>query len=195
MRMLLLILTVALLPISAFAASHDTNRSEYAGQENREIKSLSEDDIEELRHGRGWGLALAAELNGVPGPVHLLEMKKEIGLSPEQIEKIEALFEQMRGQAIELGNTLIERERELNNHFAQGTINENLLRDLLEQIGQVRVQLRLVHLSTHLKTPGIVSAEQIERYNELRGYSADDPCTNIPAGHNPDMWKKHHNCP
>ena len=195
MRMLLLIFTVVLLPISAFAASHDTHRSEYAGQQNREIKSLSESDIEELRHGGGWGLAKAAELNGVPGPVHLLEMENEIELSPEQIEKIEVLYEQMRVQAIELGTTLIEHERELNNHFAQGTIDEELLRDLLEQIAQVRAQLRYVHLSTHLKTPDIVTAEQIELYNELRGYSADDPCTNIPAGHNPEMWKKHHNCP
>jgi Spy/CpxP family protein refolding chaperone len=195
MRIILLIFTVVLLPVSSFAASHDSNRSEYAGEENREIKSLSEDDIEELRNGRGWGLALAAELNGVPGPVHLLEMKKEIELSPEQIEKIEALFEQMRDQAIELGNKLIDYERELNSHFAQGTINEELLRDLLEQIAQLRAQLRFVHLSTHLKTPDILTLEQIKLYNELRGYSADDPCTNIPAGHDPEMWKKHHNCP
>ena len=195
MRILLLTVAAMLLPLSSFGASHDSHRSEYAGQENREIKSLSESDIEELRNGSGWGLALAAELNGVPGPVHLLEMKKEIGLSPEQIEKIEALFEQMRGQAIELGNTLIERERELNTQFAQGTINEESLHKLLGQIAQARSQLRFVHLSTHLKTPGIVTAEQIKLYNDLRGYSADDPCKNIPAGHNPEMWKKHHNCP
>ncbi|MBT8347665.1 MAG: hypothetical protein HKP52_02735 [Desulfofustis sp.] len=195
MRILLLLVTVLLLPLSANAASHDSHRSEYAGEEHREIKSLSEADIDELRDGGGWGLALAAELNGVPGPVHLLEMKKEIRLSPEQIGQIEALFEQMRGQAIELGTTLIDLERELNSQFAEGTINEKLLRDLLEQIAQVRAQLRFVHLSTHLKTPDILTTEQIARYNELRGYSSDDPCTNIPAGHDPEMWKKHNNCP
>ncbi|NNK57542.1 MAG: hypothetical protein HKP44_09545 [Desulfofustis sp.] len=195
MRILLLLVTVLLLPLSANAASHDSHRSEYAGEEHREIKSLSEADIDELRDGGGWGLALAAELNGVPGPVHLLEMKKEIRLSPEQIGQIEALFEQMRGQAIELGTTLIDLERELNSQFAEGTINEKLLRDLLEQIAQVRTQLRFVHLSTHLKTPDILTTEQIARYNELRGYSSDDPCTNIPAGHDPEMWKKHNNCP
>ena len=53
MRILLLILTVALLPIPAFSASHYSHRSDYAGQESREIKSLSEDDIEELRNGTG----------------------------------------------------------------------------------------------------------------------------------------------
>lgn len=41
--------------------------SPYAGMEGREIKALSETDIEELRLGGGWGMALAAELNGAPG--------------------------------------------------------------------------------------------------------------------------------
>ncbi len=80
MRTLVLILTIVLLPLSVYSASHDTHRSKYAGEENREIKSLSADDIDELRNGGGWGLAKAAELNGVPGPAHLLEMKKEIDI-------------------------------------------------------------------------------------------------------------------
>ena len=55
--------------------------------------------------------------------------------------------------------------------------------------------LRYVHLSTHLKTPSILTPFQIETYNKLRGYSSEDPCKNIPKGHDPEMWKKHHNCP
>jgi hypothetical protein len=30
-------------------------------------------------------------------------------------------------------------------------------------------------------------------YNKLRGYS-NDPCQNIPEGHNVEMWKKHNGC-
>ena len=122
-------------------------------------------------------------------------MKKEIGLNPEQTEKIEILYQKMKKQAIPLGLKLIELERKLNNHFAKGTITEELLHELLEQIAQVRKRLRYVHLSTHLKTPGILRAEQIDLYNKLRGYSSDDPCKNIPEGHDPEMWKRHHNCP
>jgi hypothetical protein len=58
-------------------------------EEKREIKSLSATDIEELQNGKGWGLAKAAELNGVPGPARLLEMKDETDLSAEQIRVIE----------------------------------------------------------------------------------------------------------
>ena len=195
MRLIYLILVFTLLPISVFSSSEDSFKSSYAGQEKREIKSLSESDIEELTNGQGWGLAKAAELNGVPGPAHLLEMKTEIGLSQEQIGQIEILYKAMQQQAIPLGIKLIEHERELNTFFANGTITEELLRGLLEEIAQTQEQLRYVHLSTHLKTPDILTVEQVDLYNKLRGYFSDDPCKNIPQGHDPDMWKRHNNCP
>lgn len=78
----ILLVVFLLIPLSGFAVSEHSHKSKYVGQEKREIKSLSETDIEELRNGRGWGLAKAAELNGLPGPAHLLEMKKAIGFSP-----------------------------------------------------------------------------------------------------------------
>ena len=195
MKVVYVVLILTLIPFSSFSASNHSHKSKYAGQEAREIKSLSESDIEELRNGRGWGLAKAAELNGIPGPVHLLEMKEEIALNPDQIEKIGTLYQEMKKQAISLGFKLIELERELNSHFANGTITEKLLHELLEQITQVRKRLRYVHLSTHLKTPGILTVKQIDLYNKLRGYYSDDPCKNIPKGHDPEIWKKHHNCP
>ena len=46
----------------------------YAGYQQRPIKALSEQQIADLRAGRGMGLALAAELNGYPGPVHVLAL-------------------------------------------------------------------------------------------------------------------------
>ena len=52
-----------------------------------------------MRRGAGWGLALAAELNGVPGPAHLLELKDQIGLSAEQVRAIEEIFAQMKSEA------------------------------------------------------------------------------------------------
>ena len=192
---LLGVLLVFLIPLCAYSASEHSHKSKYVGQEKREIKSLSESDIEELENGKGWGFAKAAELNGVPGPIHLLEMKKEIRLSSDQIQKIEDIYQKMKKQAIPLGLELIELERRLNNHFANRTITDNLLHELLGEIVQVRKKLRYAHLSAHLKTPDILTFEQITLYNELRGYSSNDPCKNIPEGHDPAMWKKHHNCP
>ncbi|NBS95027.1 MAG: hypothetical protein EBT08_02540 [Betaproteobacteria bacterium] len=53
--------------------------------QSRAIKSLSDSDIQELRWDGGWGLALPAELNGMPGPVHLLELKDQIPLATDQV--------------------------------------------------------------------------------------------------------------
>jgi hypothetical protein len=191
----ILFLILMLIPLSTFSGANPSYKSKYAGEEKREIKSLSEADIEELKNGEGWGLAKAAELNGIPGPAHLLEMKDEIHLSTEQVRVIEDLYKKMKQAAIPLGLELIELERELNDHFANRTITDELLDGLLERIAQVRKKLRYVHLSTHLKTPNILTPEQIALYNQLRGYSADDPCKNIPKGLDPEMWKRHHNCP
>lgn len=96
MKIVYAVLILALVPFSSFSASKHFHKSKYVGQEKREIKSLSESDIEELKNGRGWGLAKAAELNGVPGPIHLLEMKEEIELSPEQILRIEDVYQRMK---------------------------------------------------------------------------------------------------
>jgi hypothetical protein len=191
----ILVLILILIHAFTFSATDHSHKSKYAGEEKREIKSLSEADIEELKNGRGWGLAKAAELNGVPGPVHLLEMKEEIDLSAKQIRKIEDIYRRMKKEAIPLGLELIELERELNNHFANRTITDELLHQILQRIAEVYRQLRYAHLSTHLKTPDILKSEQITLYNKLRGYSSDDPCEKVPNRHDPEMWKKHHNCP
>ena len=45
---------------------HTGQATPYAGFQDRQIKGLSDEDIEELRRGAGWGLALPAELNGLP---------------------------------------------------------------------------------------------------------------------------------
>jgi Spy/CpxP family protein refolding chaperone len=169
--------------------------SSYKGQEYREIKSLSNEDIDELQKGKGWGLAKAAELNGMPGPLHLLEMKEEIKLSEVQVSQIEQLYEKMKKEAIPLGLELIILEKKLNEAFADRTIDEKGLKSLLNQIANTYMALRYVHLSAHLKTPSILTPSQIETYNKLRGYFSDDPCKNIPKGHDPELWKKHHDCP
>jgi len=176
------------------AGQSHQHMSPYAGQEDREIKSLSDDDLIELRRGGGWGLAKAAELNGVPGPAHLLELKNEISLSSNQITAITEVFEEMQGQAIRQGERLIALERELETNFRQRTITKEVLRSLLDQIGTVRAELRYIHLSAHLKTDYYLTPEQVKEYNRLRGYTTANPCDHVPTGHDPDLWRKHNGC-
>ena len=198
-----------LLPIAALAASaslaaaneaaHSTGHgaeqvSPYAGEQSRAIKSLSPADIAELRKGAGWGLAKAAELNGVPGPAHLLELKDEIPLDAGQVAAITAMRDDMRARAIRAGARLIAAEEALEKRFRSGDIDEGRLRASLEAIAEARMELRYVHLATHLKTPALLSAEQIARYNRLRGYGDADPCASVPAGHDAALWRRHNGC-
>jgi len=189
-----LLITLFIFSISAYSTEAPPHHSKYVGQEKRTIKSLSNDDVDQLKHGKGWGLAKAAELNGMPGPSHILQMKTEISLSKEQEAQIQSLFEDMESKAIPLGIKLIELEKQLNTAFADKTITEENLNQQLNSISHVRKQLRYVHLVTHLQTPKILSQQQIEKYNRIRGYASGDPCSNIPKGHNADMWKKHNDC-
>lgn len=167
--------------------------SPYAGEEARTIKSLSVNDVAELRRGGGWGLAKAAELNGVPGPAHLLELKDAIPLDPEQVARLEAIFAEMQTAAIAEGERLIAAEAALEAAFRDGTVTDAALRDLLAVIEASRSALRYIHLRTHLLTPELLSEAQIARYNALRGYAAD-PCAAVPAGHDPAMWRRHQGC-
>jgi Spy/CpxP family protein refolding chaperone len=149
----------------------ETKPSPYAGQETRQIKSLSTKDVDDLRNGRGWGLAKAAELNGVPGPTHLLDLADDIGLDAVQVAKLRAIKQAMTAQAKPLGEKLVALETELDRQFASGEITDNALRELLAQIAETRRDLRYTHLATHFKTPPLLTTQQTAAYNSLRGYA------------------------
>ena len=183
---------LAVLAAPALAQHGHAPASPYAGEQTRAIKSLSEEDIAELRRGGGWGLAKAAELNGVPGPAHLLELKAALPLSEEQIVAIGEMFATMRADAIAEGERLIAREQALEAAFRTRSVNHDGLRRLLASIEQSRSALRYIHLTAHLDASALLTQDQIARYRELRGY--DDPCAKAPAGHDPVMWRRHNGC-
>lgn len=189
-----LLLTLAVcMPVSTLAQHSHGAQTPYAGMQDRAIKSLSDSDIQELRRGGGWGLALAAELNGMPGPAHLLELKDQIPLTQDQVARTQALFDAMRKAAIPTGERLIAAETALEAAFAKGAVDEVALRRLLAEAESARTELRFIHLSQHFKTVQYLRPEQIKRYNVLRGYT-EDPCKNVPAGHDPEMYRRHMGC-
>ena len=185
------------LPIAAYSQSHATGHatplSDYAGEETRTIKSLSSDDLQEIGRGAGWGLARAAELNGVPGPTHLLELGDQIGLTPEQREAVETIRAQMQADAILAGERFVAAERSLDVAFQEGVPDAETLAALVTEAGAARASLRLVHLNAHLLTLPVLSEHQVAQYAVLRGYAAD-PCANVPDGHDPDRWRRHNGC-
>jgi hypothetical protein len=143
----------------------------YAGMQTRPVKALSEQQLADLKAGRGMGLALAAELNGYPGPAHVLELSKELALSSKQREQVEALFAAMKGETISLGEHLIKLESDLDGLFASKAVTQASLISNMNNIGTVQGNLRAAHLKYHLLTLNILTPQQLARYSELRGYN------------------------
>ena len=77
---------------STFAAQAAAPESPYVGQESRGIKALSPEDVDAYLAGKGMGLAKAAELNGYPGPAHVLELASQLSLTSDQRARTQALF-------------------------------------------------------------------------------------------------------
>jgi Spy/CpxP family protein refolding chaperone len=168
MRLLpfLLLLTMT----TAARAQEHNHASPYAGMQERDIKALSDGDIDGLLSGSGMGYAMAAELNGYPGPKHVLELADELALTDEQRQQTEVLFAAMQSEAVALGRQLIALETDLDAAFASGQVTADDIRDLTARIGAVEGMLRAVHLNTHLKMTPLLSMHQRHMYQELRGY-------------------------
>ena len=116
--------------------------------------------------------AKAAELNGYPGPAHVLELKTKLKLTDLQRTATEALMASHKGQAQALGAQLIEAERALDAAFALKTADAASVTDLTKHIGELQAKLRAEHLQTHLTQTAMLTPEQIANYQTLRGYSS-----------------------
>ena len=165
-------LTAALL--AAAPAAAETHHP-YAGQEKRGIKALSDVEIGDLMAGRGMGLAKAAELNGFPGPMHVLEHEKALNLTQAQRAAIAEIRTRMAAAAQVLGREIVEAERALETSFAEKRIDAGLLKTQTEAIAALMGRLRAVHLAAHIETKALLSETQIAQYAALRGYSGDAP--------------------
>ena len=166
-RTLILASALFAMALSAFAAG---GSSPYAGEEGRAIKALSSDDIAALRNGEGMGMAKAAELNGYPGPAHVLALADQLKLAPPQRQQVQTIFDRMSAAAKPLGAELVEREQRLDQLFARGEITPDRLATETASIGELTGRLRSVHLAAHLETRALLTADQIAMYQRLRGY-------------------------
>lgn len=146
----------------------------YAGLEDRTVRALSDEQIDDLLAGKGSGYALAAELNHYPGPTHVLEMADELGLSSAQEEMVRDIFAPMQTEAKALGRDLVDLESRLDQAFGSGSITQPLLNELTAEIAQTEGELRAVHLAAHLELQDVLTPGQVQLYDELRGYSSPD---------------------
>jgi Spy/CpxP family protein refolding chaperone len=166
-RFLILVLAACALAAPVLA---DAPMAPYAGQQSRTIKALSDEDIAALLKGEGMGFAKAAELNGYPGPKHVLDLAPQLALTETQRQQVQSIFDRMSAAAKPLGAELVERERLLDQLFQRGEINPERLATETAAIAELQGRLRSVHLTAHLETRALLNPDQIALYEQLRGY-------------------------
>jgi Spy/CpxP family protein refolding chaperone len=171
MRIALLAVAASLICVSAPAQP----ASPYAGEQAREIKALSPREVAQLREGAGMGFAKAAELNRHPGPMHALENADALQLSEAQRQALQSLMARHKAEARALGARVVELEGELDALFASGKASAASIDALLARLAEVSARLRGSHLKTHVETTALLTARQVDRYVEVRGYAGDKP--------------------
>jgi Spy/CpxP family protein refolding chaperone len=176
-------IAASLVAAGAAQAQH-APASPYSGLERRPVKALSDQQIADLRAGRGMGLALPAELNGYPGPVHVLELGDRLGLTDEQRTRVQELHAAMKAETVPLGERLIAQETELDRQFATKSVTPASLQAATADIGATQGALRGAHLRYHLSTLEVLTPGQVLRYGRLRGYGGSDGHGHHGSGHN-----------
>src|SRR5262245_9254898 len=175
------VITLAVSVLSGSSLA-DSSPTPYAGQQTRAIKALSAEDIAALINGEGMGMAKAAELNGYPGPKHVLTLANELKLTEAQRREVKVIFERMSAAAQPLGKELIGHELLLDRLFAEREMTPDRLAVETAAIGTLEGNLRSVHLAAHLQTRALLNADQIALYERLRGYDS----STAPSHHHHD---------
>jgi hypothetical protein len=133
------------------------------------IRGLSPNDVSEIRAGAGAGLARAAELNGLPGPRHTLDLADELRLTGDQRTQIHAVIAAMHEEATRLGPTFLRAQERFEDDLRDPAQRDRALRACHPELTELRGELERVHLRAHIAAADLLSADQIATYNRLRG--------------------------
>lgn len=125
-------------------------------------------DKESLENSEGAGMGMYADLNGYPGPKHILDMQEKLNLSEEQLKDIQSIFEAMKENAKTKGDAIIAGEIALEKLFSSGKATEAETKKLSREIGALRGELRAVHLVAHVQAKQILTEEQVVTYNSIQ---------------------------
>jgi Spy/CpxP family protein refolding chaperone len=116
------------------------------------------------------GLAKAAERNGHPGPMHVLELAEELQLTPEQRRLVTAAFDRMKAKAKALGEAYIKAEKAVDQAFKSGPAKAAEVAERVAEANRLLGEIRLSHLQAHVEITPLLSPLQRARYAQLRGY-------------------------
>lgn len=159
---------------SACLGSAEDPQTSYSALHESEVRGLTSAEIESLRNGDGMGYALPAELNGYPGPKHVLELADRLGLNEDQRNRTLAVRGAMLDNARRTGSDLVAAYAALDHEFRAGNMSVEQLRRHTEKIGVLEGELRAIHMEAHLEMMRILTMEQVQAYGQFRGYATTE---------------------
>jgi hypothetical protein len=162
--------SLLVITLAAVAAPAPAQEPPYVARVASPIKALTPEEIADYLAGAGMGFALAAELNGYPGPRHVLELADSLGLDADRRVAVQAIFDAMTSEARQLGAALVAAEAGLDSAFAGGAITDAALEERVLRAGTFRGRLRLAHLRAHLAVADLLTPAERRAYARLRGY-------------------------
>ena len=118
--------------------------------------------------GRGFGLAFAADQNGYPGPMHVLELKDRLRLTGDQEWAMQRVMDALFVESRPAGARLLAAERQLRALFAASAASETAVRAAVTDVERTRTEVQLIHLLAHLKTRDVLTVEQRRLYHAAR---------------------------
>ena len=160
------VMAIALFGTGASVSWGQHGHGHAGGHQAAETCSAEFDKV--VGEGRGFGLAFAADQNGYPGPMHVLELKDQLKLTPDQQAKAQALMHAMFAESKPKSARLLEAEAKLRRLFADRTADDAAVRAAVGEVERARSEVRLVHLLAHLKTRDLLTEDQRRIYHEAR---------------------------
>jgi len=164
MKKLLLVLAVTLIYNAARAQSAADSTAKHSP-----LKTLNDVQYRALIDGEDIdGMSLAGELNHYPMPDKVLKYKTQLDLGPAQVTKLTAVAKELRRKRLEMGLIIIHNERTLDSIFKYNRLDNGSLIFYTNRYGLYQGELRNAILQACLATKGLLSQQQIHKYEALQ---------------------------
>jgi hypothetical protein len=133
------------------------------------LKTLSDEQYNALLKGQDlYNMALVAEINHYPHPDKVIKFKKELDLSPIQVNKLNAIIKELHRKILEMGLIVIRNEKALDSIFRTHTLNNGSLIFYANRYGLYQGELRNTILQACLTTWTLLSQQQINKFEALQ---------------------------
>ncbi|MDP9048419.1 MAG: hypothetical protein M3N14_09800 [Bacteroidota bacterium] len=140
------------------------------------LKTLNDKQYDALIKGEDiYGMSLAAELNHYPNPEKVMKYKKQLDLSPIQVNQFTAINKELHRKKLEMGLIIIHNERTLDSIFKYHRLDNGSLIFFTNRYGLYQGELRNVILQSCLKARELLTPQQIKKYEALEASPRPSP--------------------